>query len=101
MRKIFANERKPHLVYRFYDRRGRLLYVGCTVDPKRRFRDHRCQRPWWSDVAEVTGWWYPDQFTARDVEARAIATELPIYNVQVEEMVRRQVAAREAKRAAA
>lgn len=31
---------RPHYLYRCYDANGRLLYIGCTIDPFKRWREH-------------------------------------------------------------
>lgn len=59
-------------VYRTYDRDGVLLYVGCTRDPERRFKEHRmCQ--------ETISRWFPlmasREITAAMPEAEALALE--------------------------
>jgi len=35
-----------HALYRFYDDRENLLYVGITDDPWRRWREHVLTQPW-------------------------------------------------------
>ena len=44
-------ERREHFVYRVYDSRDRLLYVGCTMRPGRRMRQHRANLASWAPLA--------------------------------------------------
>lgn len=40
-------------VYRHYDKDDRLLYVGITVNPKRRAQGHKQKSPWWPSIARI------------------------------------------------
>lgn len=73
---------RPHALYRFYDAAGALLYVGITLDPVARWRQHRDDKPWWTDVAHITVDTYPDRATVLDAERAAITRERPLHNVQ-------------------
>lgn len=68
-------------VYRLYDAQGALLYVGSTVDVRRRMGEHALAKPWWGDVAEVTTEVCPSVAVALATEAEAIRAEQPRYNV--------------------
>lgn len=70
-----------HALYRFFDATGQLLYVGLTSDPGRRMGQHRVEKPWWSEVANVTIQTYPDRESVAAAERAAIRTETPRYNV--------------------
>lgn len=81
--------RRPHpgrtAVYRFYDRRGALLYIGITNSPRHRFAQHadpRDGRPWWGQVDEsrTTIEWYSTRNQALRVEEHSIKSELPMHN---------------------
>lgn len=72
---------RPHYVYRYYDSRGLLLYVGCTRDPIERDRAHR-RKSWYRSVASVRRTIFPNRTHALAVEKRAIQAERPAYNVQ-------------------
>lgn len=69
-----------HTLYRFYDDAGGLLYVGITCSPSRRFGQHRREKSWWSDVAQI----HLEQFETRadlmEAERAAIETEKPLLN---------------------
>lgn len=66
-------------VYRFYDARDRLLYVGITRNPQNRFNAHQ-NSPWWDTAERCTI--EPQSTRARAfwAEAMAIHEESPIYN---------------------
>lgn len=70
-------------VYRIYDKRKRLLYVGATLRVSLRLTDHSANKSWWSEVdhSKIRTEWFPCIYQASDEEERAIATERPKYNV--------------------
>lgn len=73
---------RPTLVYRFYDRQDKLLYVGITVDPEGRFRQHRSQnRHWWREVHHGIFEEYGNREEAKYAEAVAMILERPRHNV--------------------
>ena len=89
-----------YILYRFYDSKHNLLYVGATRDLRLRVEGAKCwkrnaghrHRKWWQDVAYVTVF---GGFRSREgllrSETRAIQNESPRYNivdqVPVEEVV--------------
>lgn len=68
-------------VYRLFNYAGALLYVGISGNPKGRFAQHAADKPWWRAVARWSVQWYPDRATALAEEARAIAKEVPAFNI--------------------
>lgn len=68
-------------IYRMYDREGLLLYVGQSVDPGSRIRNHRAEKPWWKEVAriEIQHVRHASELTRLEVDA--IRNERPLYNV--------------------
>lgn len=68
-------------VYRFYDARERLLYVGISNDPRRRWAEHALTKPWYPQVRHQAVTWYGSEKKARAVEARAIRRDRPAFNV--------------------
>lgn len=70
----------PTSLYRLWDDRGRLLYVGITKDVNRRFREHGKFSAWWPEVAWHGVQTLPTRIEASVAERLAIQTELPIYN---------------------
>jgi excinuclease UvrABC nuclease subunit len=70
----------PHLLYRFFDEAGELLYVGITVNLPLRLRAHS-QRDWWTDVRTMTAEEHPDREAVLVAERVAIEGEHPRHNV--------------------
>lgn len=72
---------QAHALYRFYGQDGTLLYVGMTMDPGRRWKEHAADKSWWHEVADIT----VEQFATRDevleAERWAIIRGRPKYNV--------------------
>lgn len=71
-----------HEVYRAYDGRGRLLYIGCCLDVERRWDGHRRTAMWRSYCFKLVSKRYPNKEVARAIEARAISILAPFYNGQ-------------------
>jgi hypothetical protein len=70
----------PWLVYRFFGRGGALLYVGETVDFKRRYKEHRLRADWFRFAVRYELKAYPNVGVAKASEAIAIVTEKPLFN---------------------
>ncbi len=73
---------REHVVYRLFDRHGRLLYVGMTHDLPKRLDRHRATKHWWADVdaARTTTIAHPSHDLAAVAEVCAITTEGPLHN---------------------
>lgn len=69
-----------HALYRFFDASGDLLYIGITLNPAGRWKQHREDKPWWEEVADITIETYPDRPSVLEAERKAIITERPRYN---------------------
>lgn len=67
-------------LYRFFDADDRLLYVGISKDPIKRFAQHAKDQPWWGDVARRTTTAYGSRAEVENAEAIAIAYEGPVHN---------------------
>ncbi|MEU4558562.1 GIY-YIG nuclease family protein [Actinoplanes sp. NPDC023936] len=80
---------RPHILYRFYDRTGVLLYIGITVDLGVRMKDHAKDKPWWPQVdrAATRIEYYDGRRAALDAEREAIKAEKPLENDQHNEWV--------------
>ena len=80
---------QPHYLYRCYDAAGRLLYIGCTSEPRRRLAAHRAGRghgasPWLGVCMarhEIDADVYAGRDAGREAEAEAIRTEQPLFNL--------------------
>lgn len=71
----------PAQVYRLYDARGDLLYVGCTGSIVSRLTTHTALKPWWSEVRTITLGDPLPRGVALDAEVVAIRSEHPRYNI--------------------
>lgn len=71
---------RPHYVYRAFDDRDRLLYVGCTCDIDARMVAHRHSSAWWPHKVRLVVTDAMPFDEARRVEAEAIQAEGPLYN---------------------
>lgn len=69
-------------VYRAYDARDRLLYVGCSVDVDARLRYHEQHASWWVFSVRIERQAFPTRDEALAAETVAIATEHPRWNVK-------------------
>lgn len=77
-----AVSKRPHTLYRAYDSSGRLLYVGISVDPKRRLAQHRREKDWWPEVDRVAEEVWPDRASAQEAETLAVQSEGPVHNIR-------------------
>lgn len=77
---ISAKEERTAL-YRFYDVNERLLYVGITDDPWRRWREHVREKSWYPQVKHQAVTWYDDRMAADIAETVAIRRENPLFNI--------------------
>lgn len=68
-------------VYRMFNKRNTLLYVGISNRVNARIKQHEKDKSWFQEVDRITAVNYPDRKTALDVEKHAIITEKPLYNI--------------------
>jgi predicted GIY-YIG superfamily endonuclease len=68
-------------LYRFFGSDGSLLYIGITMDPPARWRQHRSDKEWWAKVRNVTLEPYATRSEVLAAERDAIRREGPQYNV--------------------
>ena len=68
-------------LYRHFDAKGNLLYVGISLNAINRLLQHKEHADWFENIANVT----IDKFESRELaikaEILAIKTEKPIYNI--------------------
>jgi excinuclease UvrABC nuclease subunit len=69
-------------LYRHFDEKGALLYVGVALTPASRLRSHVQGSPWARNVATVTIEWFPSRADALAAERGAISGEAPKHNVR-------------------
>jgi hypothetical protein len=68
-------------LYRHFDKRGNLLYVGISLTTVKRLGEHRTGSAWFRKVATITIQHFRTRKAALEAERIAIQTENPIYNV--------------------
>jgi len=66
-------------LYRHYDARKRLLYVGISLSAVSRLSQHK-DKTWFTEIARVTVENFPSREMALSAEAAAIKAERPLYN---------------------
>ena len=69
-------------LYQFFTADDRLLYVGITNNPVKRWATHKrhAATTWWPKAARVTVNWFDVRQDATDAELRIIRTQAPLYN---------------------
>lgn len=70
------------VLYRAYDDRERLLYIGISDSPLIRLGQHAASSPWTVYVAKLTFERHATREAVEDAEREAIATEDPVWNMQ-------------------
>lgn len=73
---------RSHFVYRLFSADEDLLYVGVTYDVAARFINHH-SKPWWPEVNQWKITATPSRVVALYLEAEAILTEHPKYNIDI------------------
>lgn len=69
----------PHYVYRFWDAKGRALYIGMTASPSGRIATH-AGGLWWHLVDKFDAEVHPSRESARVAEAHQIEQHQPRFN---------------------
>lgn len=71
-------------LYRIFNSEAdhRLVYVGISDRPLKRFKQHRADKWWWDDKRlRVNVNWFDSRMDALRAEAVAIVSEKPVYNL--------------------
>lgn len=71
---------EDHVLYRFFNAEGVLLYVGITYDLSMRFSTHSVERWWWGQWAYSTVVRYHSRAALEAAERKAIKSEKPLHN---------------------
>jgi hypothetical protein len=71
-------------LYRYWDDKGALLYVGISLNAAARASQHAKDKTWWPEVARITIQHLGpvDRAEAESIEAAAITVENPKYNIR-------------------
>lgn len=67
-------------LYRLFDRREALLYVGISNNPRARWKTHAATQNWWPEVATREIEWFATRAEAERAESVAISAEGPRWN---------------------
>lgn len=67
-------------LYRHFDAKGVLLYVGISDNPAARSDQHKAHSPWFTFSNETTVEWFETRKQADTAERKAIADERPVFN---------------------
>lgn len=71
-----------YALYRFFSI-DKLLYIGQTCNPARRFGRHAIEKEWWREVVRIEISEFSDRVAVLAAEAEAIRTERPLYNIRM------------------
>jgi excinuclease UvrABC nuclease subunit len=74
-------QERPSAVYRIFDTKGELIYVGVAYSPKVRISFHRHNKPWGGEIARYEVDWHESRDAAEAAEEQLIADIWPRYNV--------------------
>jgi predicted GIY-YIG superfamily endonuclease len=72
--------KSPSALYRLYDSEDRLMYLGITMNPKRRFQQHGADKFWWHLVVRHEIEWHANRVLAAEAEHAAILSEKPVHD---------------------
>jgi len=70
-----------HVLYRFFDAEGNLLYIGQTAGIGTRFASHGRKKHWWASVVRIDVEHFPDRESVMAAERAAIESEGPLHNI--------------------
>ena len=68
-------------LYRHFDKKGTLLYVGITNNIAKRIIDHKKDSDWFENVANITIQHFKHREDAIEVEKKTIIKEKPLHNI--------------------
>ena len=67
-------------LYRYFDSKSKLLYVGITKNQLNRFSTHSKEAPWFAEIATATFEQFISREKALEAETDAIGNEFPRFN---------------------
>ena len=70
-------------LYRHFDGGGALLYVGISLRPFTRTKEHTVLSGWADQIANVRIEYFPTRKEALEAEARAVREENPTHNIRL------------------
>ena len=73
---------KRTALYRHFDAKGNLLYIGISASAMARMCQHKqAAYKWTDDIATMTVEWLDSRYSALRAERDAIIAEKPMYNI--------------------
>ena len=72
---------KRTALYRHFDKDGALLYVGISLNPLTRIKQHNDQSFWAHDAVRMETEWFETKLEAQKAEMVAIRKEKPKHNI--------------------
>src|SRR4051812_48825187 len=76
-----ADKSGPTELYRHFDKKGQLLYIGISLSTAARLMEHRSGSGWAGKIATITIERFRSRKVALEAERLAIQAEHPIHNV--------------------
>lgn len=73
-------------LYRHYDEKGTLLYVGISLNTIKRLAAHRTASAWFDEISRIEIERFPTRMEAMMAERAAIRNENPVYNIAHREL---------------
>lgn len=73
--------RQRTALYRHFDAKDRLLYVGISLSAIQRLAQHSQAAAWFEEITRVEVQWFGSRKEASDAEVEAIRTERPLHNL--------------------
>ena len=70
-------------LYRHFDAEGTLLYVGISLRPFSRFKEHNTHSGWADQIANMAIEYFPTRMEAMAAEIKAVQEESPLYNIRL------------------
>jgi predicted GIY-YIG superfamily endonuclease len=74
------SQAQTQVLYRMYNARGELLYVGITGNLTSRLAAHEREKPWWSEVTQILTEHHDSRAQVEAAERAAVIREHPKYN---------------------
>jgi len=70
-------------LYRHFNAEGTLLYVGISLRPFSRFKEHNTHSGWADQIANMTIEYFPSRMEAMAAEIKAVREEDPVHNIKL------------------
>jgi GIY-YIG catalytic domain len=80
-RKRTSGEKPQHILYRWWDHNGNLLYVGQSITVWERVKQHRTASAWFGTAVAMTIEELPTKTELDKAERQAIENEHPVHNI--------------------